>query len=1450
MRFLQATLALAMAAVSYCTITPTNTTFNVTVYNDDNIQVNLTQLFNLDASVNASCQVYQTTGNVFTPNTTLVAKDYSVQQFADEPEVARFISNTSIFAVFENTNIMIQNISLDNENFTDTVFYQFGLVGADAICTDITKNDVLNRLYVVCMTNVSSENKAIYIVELDGTTGQKLNLITIPQDQGHQVVHRTNIEMMPLWPGQQGARPHLYVVVYDQGISSGISASNQWALVLDGAESGNLKSIGFANLTNPSLTIVYDMFPHRMHMLVTGKNSTNINSSIVMTLCGIQVDGKGNPSFNCSAQVTPGFFGTVIGYVGILNTGQYVEVNANSQNPDADYLYVCNFLESRGSPSIMIDQDSCNPIHTFQIPNDAAISYVEGNTHQIVIRYTHFDSTYAGYSVHNFDLKFEYSHIDEDSAPHVIPIGKTLIRLNKTTAEILRQVDPYYFVHASDLNPGANLVRIDCTDAQTPQKVSNIFTINMMANMKDMVFTTNITVPEFAAYENSDLFFGIDPHTVMGNDLKMLIVNTDPNTANLTRTQVYDTEFININWRFEKGSANIRETRFVSTYAITLDNNHWLSFSHCSFTDPNDILCVERQAINLGLDNIHLRKETNRVFDWVFAWTSDNTENITSVFIYEPSTHIIHRYNFGGLANDVTMAEVNGLAYLTLAFAEDNRIRGYYFTNQDPSNRYNVFDIDTRLSGQHYFCPVDIDFDPEHVGVLEVLSVCPGKDQRILRYKYPPTPDRQGALQLPLMSDVPINFAYNNPRVCSMGNEFVIYSYLNGKFPNLQSAATYEDRNSWTFGTMNDDLNLGTITKFNCVPRTGVFTTTSNNTGTTILTVYWGNNQWQANHKVFNTVRDGLNSYRYIDSYEFLGGVVHVANVNPTANDYLFSFSNQLIGDIQFLHGIGNQTVPIELRFVNGLNRVAIPKQVNVTALNTPVTLKTIKTTNDVPTNATFPLEDYVQFSGPITDAYIKGTDKVNLVGRVRTLHPYFPGQGMQTTMERLEVFGTIHVSLHITESNSSTFTLFNGVDEFWGIYQPGHGVQAYHFAPFNYSDNNSILIAYSTAEAANNSMQFEYVNNTHRAGIGFFTDNMTRNFTKIRVIPLMSQTQGQDSFLVLAHNIQYTHLHVYMVTVKNGQITPTLMQWIQNVWDFTWAAPDISNTIYVVTVSHDNLANIDFHTFDRYGNQKSVEKHSSAQLLGHTKENGKLMQSLEPYSIMSIVGKSVNTTHFYLLFNTYSNRIYELVFDMSSGSLTPPRVWMYWKLPGFDGHFIDGNQKHIAHMVRDMRHQAENSHRLVIYKRQPDGGQNQVYWTYHNDLSRAFTLTTCPHNMSHLTVTTPFPNAPIFFLEIIPFQLFVKEGADLSQAKLDIVSNVFSSPIEFNVADIINGGGGDDTGSSAKWWPFVLVIGILVLAAAGFIGYKAYSDKKMEAADDPENYQSMKPEGKDVQSA
>ena len=547
-------------------------------------------------------------------------------------------------------------------------------------------------------------------------------------------MHRLQVQVVPNRKPDNSTSD--YVVVYDQGITSAYSTKNQWAWVLNGGEQGNLNSLGLVDLPEGSFSILFDMFPINGGILVTGKNLT-WTDPIKLGFCNL-VNSQSKVTFNCSSKILNSVYNTTYGYVGIMNTGQYVEVDTNPNNT-VDNLYICDINGDFSSGSLIRPED-CKTYLSYKTYDNVSISNVEGNQWMVVVKYCHFDSTYAGYSLHQFELRYEDNRYDDSLAPHLVPLGRTLVNVTKTNMSLFRQVAPYVYAEGENLIDGTNLIRVDCTDDDSPTlPVSNIITANKMINMKDMVMANSTVIPDFNVYEDDYFMFQLDPHAVIGNDLRVT-VDFDTNSSQYAKAFVYDTENVNVDFRFIRANSNITQIHFSGNIAVVHNARNEIVFLTCRFIKLSSIQCIESAVADSRTSNgVFLKKDVNSLFSWTFAWSHDKDGDQTQVYIFDKKTNQTETLTFNGLADDAIMTQFEGNGYLALSYSTQNRIRGFIFPDQfEIRTRRALPDITLKLTHLEYFCPTDIDFDPEDTDVLEVLSICPGKDQRIIRFLYPP----------------------------------------------------------------------------------------------------------------------------------------------------------------------------------------------------------------------------------------------------------------------------------------------------------------------------------------------------------------------------------------------------------------------------------------------------------------------------------------------------------------------------------------------------------------------------------------------------------------------------------------------------------------------------------------------------------------------------------------
>lgn len=1415
MILLQAVISFCMLLCASCTVVPNPPKHNLTVFHDDIIQFNLTELFHLDYSKHPHCDVVASPATLYYPRDAYTVKDISHYEFVDEPEIVEFVTNTTFYGIFDNKNILIQSINLDAESFGPLVVQQFGTLGDESLVSDIALNTILNRIYVLGYTNPTSklESHYIYIAELDATTGEEINLVKTLIDPSFPVQHRPQIKIANIL---DNGKIVPYVIVYDQGISSGVSSKNKWLMVFNRVDTGNLLFVGLVDITstNIPLGVIYDIFPFRNQFLITGK-AGDVTSPIAMAYCSLLISKF--PTLSCNDAVVVAGFKTTIGYVGIMNTGQYVEIdnNPNSQTP---LLSVCDFGGDFGTPKF-VDFDDCAGIPSYSLATQVAVSGVEGNVHQIVVKYVHYDNTYAGFSLHNFDLKFEYQDIDDSKASHYVVLEKNLIKVTKDVMEIHRIVPPFLLIKASDLNPGKNIIRVECIDSDEQEPIQNFINFVKMDNLKDAVSFNSSSLSDFEVYEGDQHVFLIEPSNILGNDLKC---NLDLGSS-LTESNIYDTEKLNIDFKLDQGTENFVEIRFVGEYAIAQDNNSLIIFMRCHFVGIADILCEERAVYNAGGHDVRLMRDVNEVFHWVFAWSVDNTVNITQVYIFD-GVHKVNTFLFGGVAHDVTMGEIDNQAHLVLADYTQGTLRGYNFSMSDPS-RYHVLPVINRgLSGRDFFCPVDIDFDPEDEDVLEVLSVCPGQDQRILRFRYPPSYNsKTGHLQFLLITSIPINFAFQHPRYCSMGTEFVVYSTL-GTSPDLRSYNLWDDLNQWTFGFLEDDLNLGTARQFNCIARAGMFSVLSTDSNqNNVLTTYFGNRQFATNGRVYTTVRQGLNGYKYAHSYELLKQVVHTL-WSPTTQtyDYMLTFVRGRVAITQFKYGLGDTNLIMTLKCTNGNSqRFVETSSVKVVAAASSTSINVISKL-DRRTVGIVNLDRNIRVTGATTAGSIVNNNLVEFIGRLHLQFDYEPFPEFQGVYTEFHTRGLASVGAHVdSNTNDTHFTFFHDISIFAGYAQAQHGVQSFDFTEVHGDahQRDTIFIAYSTAEPFNNHLEFNVYRGPALIAEGRTPLGTICNFTKVRVI--QSRDPTTHTFYVFAKNQYQGLLHIYQVVYDTDAETliSTELKGVSNVVEFTVVANRGSNFATLAYVTNQDNHDVFFQQFKIDGDETVAARSEILKM----PRGSKFRSVADPtYKIKTIEAKPHNDTHFFLLIDADSVHIYELIFDSNNIKAFIQAEFLYNKMPGFDGWWLDGNNRHIVHLVYNRKAESQ----YVFYKRQlaDTFATGDPVWTQPTDTPRPFGVTNGRTNTSVFLQTTGSASNPVNFFSVGSAQLNIKEGADLTQGSLVINGLPNTPPSKLNIIDLFSSN--QESGEVVQkkernWWP-VKMIATIFISIAGFIALRS----------------------------
>ena len=468
--------------------------------------------------------------------------------------------------------------------------------------------------------------------------------------------------------------------------------------------------------------------------------------------------------------------------------------------------------------------------------------------------------------------------------------------------------------------------------------------------------------------------------------------------------------------------------------------------------------------------------------------------------------------------------------------------------------------------------------------------------------------------------------------------------------------------------------------------------------------------------------------------------------------------------------------------------------------------------------------------------AHLTGAEDVTLVQRLRQSSVYHPTFENYDTLTKVEAYDQVVVGLHTSKMNSSLLTIFHDVDRYVGVYTPVHGVNAYHFAPF-YSDNSSILIAYSTAESVNKRLQLVALNGSTRIGIGFSDHDLLVDFTKIQVFPLREKI---DSWIVVGNNRDSGIMQVFKVVFSNGRITCNLTRVVDNVYTFSGVFPDNTDLLFIFNLllpwkEQPSLLTINIKDESK---TRMIDNFLKPIRRGDTNEVGWRF-----YKIESILCERDNSTHFYCIINYDSPFSYEYIFKNTDGSGGSTNF--YFKLPGYESTYLQGSPGHFVQLAQK-NHFGTTTY--VVYKRITHGGSSDVYYTQDNDAPRDFAMTADKNGQSRMQLLTGFQTAPLFFLNVGPFMLNISKGGNISKAVLTVDGLPGQTHSEIAIGDIIDHK--DVIYKPVDWWPFVVILALLLVIALGYVSYnnfKAPTDSEKSEIDHTDKYMSLKPEKEEV---
>jgi hypothetical protein len=1344
----------------------------ITQLSADRIQINMTELFNY--SFAPSSITFSSTVGTVQDNTTMYGVTDVTQYGFKSLDFLHFINNQSFVAIYDNSHILAQTISLDGMYVTNTVFNTFSIPGSGAMCTDADFNANLSRIYVACYSPTTETNLGIvYVAEFDSVNGSIINTNTIPLTASFSANHTIRLQIMTI---SQGSTISRIVVVYDQGLSATNTTKNFWLGVLTGVDNGNLKFAGFVDLkaNQYPLTSFFDAFNYNNKIVLTGF----LETANVITLLSCSLNS--NLTLACSQ---PTQSTVKVGYVGIFNTGQLVLVSLTGKT----YFQICDLvgpIEQRG-------WTNCQSTLDIDIISNGYITEVVGNNGIIMIKYDDPMGDFLGYTVctwlldpytRDYKIPVEWTSTDPNTMATVINQHIYIANLTTTWNNWIHP--PALVIDCSRDLSKDTVVKVTAILSPTVSNTTQ-FVINYMPTVFDYVTLNPYNLGNLNAYEGASYEIELDQDAIQGNYLTYNI-SFQPSVQQYIIPFIYDTKTIGVLFDNVVSSSFV-EVTFFDRFAASIDYYGNLVAYNCQQSNSL-VSCNSFAQIPIRKDEV-LQKRMFELFGAPVVWTITPTH--THVYFLFQSAQVV-RHSFEGSAIDLVVTQLDADGFVVASFV--GVLQHFHLVQNNPSYIDYLPAVTQSNSFSEFFCPTTLYFCPDGNNVLEVLSSCDSPaDRRMLKYTYWPT---SKGTKWALRNTIPLNLRYFDSQFCPMGGEFIISSVNSSTVFGLP---TYWENAHYDFGLK--DVNLGSYIKVDCVPTLAMFSVVSTlDHNNVMVTVFEGNTQYQANERA--STQFFLGNVQDVTNHNLFGNVIHVIKQQDGSYTFMMTYSEPYI-NFKILPGIGAGNFPLNIMVTNNKTGQSMSLMLKVETFNYGITLTSTSTGLPNPVGV-IDLENYVKINGVFFDASIVGatSDQVSLIPRVSHYHSFIPSQGGRYVFQHVESYQELNLAMHVVNNNQFYMSLFSNWDQFHYTFNPfpGIGITGYAFARIP-SDNyhETIFLAFCSANQSVNFLEVLVINNGTVQNTGRYTGNYGVDCSKVKVVK--KDNQG-SSFYVVVHDGYGSDLMVFNAVVTPAQISVYLVDDISNVVSFGVAKT--SSYMYVVLVQADNK----FSTYTTsYSVQTSLTEPVEKPLV-QSKNNLKFFDG--NYSIFAVECTNLNDTAFACVYDTYSTNLYEQV--ILEHVPNPITTYEYKKIPDYDGRYFVMTPTYFAVLGMNTR---RTDFDIFFYRRMEKGGNGQAWASIKMDGRAPYTMYDRANGTTSVAFATNIANVPLRFADVGDMKIDIKNTSlDLSQVYLQL-SN-FNSTTKISLDKIFSG---DSTSTPAvAAWFFFLLLGLMVLVGVAYM--------------------------------
>lgn len=1406
-------LLCSMAATALSKITPT-TDRDYVLGPKDITAVRMVELFDLSQAKSPWFKA-PSGMTVFNASTEVVTKSLTEFNVQDIHQIID-MGNGLVGILYNKKSLMVLPISKDGKSIGTPRVFNNTRLGTYEMCDDLVINTELARIYMSCHDeNASKEEPGnSYIYEIDYQDLSQIQRIVIDQSDGFFVEVSSKLR---LFDHSVSGSAKGVLILYSQtlvGTGSTLGTS-RFLRYCTNADRGNLKcdAKNVINLTNSNLYYrsLYDIYIYNNFLMFTGVPATG-DGNVTITPCYLDPERVFVGCFD-----VPRDTGISKGWAGVVSAKNFIKVDMITST-----ISLCDFEYHRTNSSWTFD---CHYNESVDVYPDMFIREVEFGNTAAMIEFAHPDSTYYGYATHHFFDRF--SHANSKSTEAAALAEDRLIRVDTTSGKQtvgIVWLSPEFMLVDGSKNQGNQTIQVMAYDQETPNGVTATITVEGLKDyIGDIRFKKEYVVPEIDVLQGTYYMWPYQLGAVVGNAISYDL-GFDDDIAGLFETHLYHTSNVDYNLKSDDpGNLDLIQVITGDGYLIGFDRRNFLVFYKCVYSGIAQADCIAVTAIQQDKD-IKLLDKTAEILGSGFVFTISSKGTVvysfTGLTVQTYSLNIVFPSDIDAFVASDADKRLIGVVAVGITDKDNQHLEIYRFYLGDVSS----MEPWTKLTGADtrdgFLCPRKVHGD--NFGFVSITSLCSGEifsDTRVVVFSFP---GPRAIIEVAL----PNNASMVTPQACYFRHSLLIYGYdaVANKTNLFMTNGLEEDSSEEHFGL--EDYGLQNVQSVHCAEEQDLFSVVSNNAdGTKNIGVFYAHSRGRANMRV-HSVKMNLKISNAV-SYGVGHGMVHIIYDMNGSPFFMASYLNgpiiytdvstdlkiskKLFGNLKSHDKVRNHTVSFLASNPRG-DKASLNTPFTLRSQDNSISIKTKKTLKSSETKEIY-MEDYLDIDGPVFNVHLTNSAGPVNDSEVIFKHRIHPVEFTKKSAgtEYKYIVMAAERTYAVEAKNDYTIVDLYRHGEFIktiaGLGIAGE-VLAFTAVTIDYRFGTDVLV-YSHFEGDTSQIYMQVYQNGIRksakvgSGRGFATE-----LKGVRV-------NGTTVYLFAKNSREVDY---YVITVDN-LFNPSI-QYVNSFWDIMDFSPVFGGrNVALLGFGYDRTH---FHGYSI----SAMDAFNISQTLTLTSQH--------PYNLFKIGCKNHNMTHMLCVANTEASFITENYIDYG---ITGIESYTHDKFGYYDGYEVDCAGDFL-YMFGKTNKPGIFSMAILTWRTRKSGGNGKLWF--------GLNLPVPSDRQLDFRYEVPFlsayddgdPENPIcylicgFLLDGVVLGVFetdnfrmqiVNSSADLNKYSISF-QGLSSSQIGMD--SLIEQIGSKD---ALPWWPFALLIAVLILLAVGFYIYARSKSESQE---------------------